>query len=326
MNEIERKALSALRFDWAPQHEDVWGPLEAHVNGLNGHVAETVLASFDEAKNSSARSPLGVAILGGAGAGKTHLLHWLCDRVQRDGGYFFLVGLLQGKNFWQNIVHALLSGLQRTMPDGVDQLSMLLQRLSDRVDLTAEISEQITGARPIRPEGLAEFVTALRRLDGHLGRECQHTARALVLLGASDFDAQDVGETYLTSQGEAVPGEWMQWGIRPAVKSAQEIVVEISRLLALTGPSLLAVDQIDTLIAQSKKSGESYHGESADAEQGPLMEQVGVGLMELRETMNRTLTVVACFNSTWREISRGSVGSVRARFRVELRLERIRSV
>ena len=47
-----------------------------------------------------------------------------------------------------------------------------------------------------------------------------------------------------------------------APRSAQQIVQEISWLLALTGPSVIAVDQIDTLIAQSVATGDALHHRS----------------------------------------------------------------
>jgi hypothetical protein len=324
MKDLERKALSALRFDWAPTYEDVWSPLETHVKGLNDDVAATVLDSFTEAHKSQSRSPLGVAITGRSGAGKTHLLGWLRDQVQHDGGYFFLVGLLQGKDFWQNIVHALLSGLQRPASEG-DQLATMLRRLGAHIDLTPDLTDQIAGVRPITPEGLDQFVRALRRADRQVGRDCQHTARSLVLMCATDFDAQDVGVAYLLSQDETDPAERAKWGISSGRKEAQQVATEMSCLLALTGPSVLAVDQIDTLIAQSARTTDERDDRTADADQDLLMEQIGGGLMELREKMHRTLTVVACFASTWQQIGRRAVGSVSARFRDATHLARIPS-
>jgi hypothetical protein len=341
MNEIEHKALSALSsFDWAMTYEDVWAPLEGHIEALNGGVADYVLESFAETAKSRGRSPLGVAIIGQRGAGKTHLIGSIRGQVQLGGGYFFLVGLLQGRDFWQNIVHALLSGLRRPGPEVGDQLTILLQRLGGRVGLNASAQAQVTGAQPFTRKGLEEFVAALRRKDRHLGQECQHTARALALFGAGDFAAQDIGEGYLTSQGEAEPGEWAAWGLRPPVKAPQQIAAELSRLLALTGPSLLAVDQVDTLIAQSGKSTDvptpvtisdtaadvqTHARQAFTPEQDLLVEQIGSGLMDLREVMHRTLTVVACFDSSWQLIRTRAIGSATDRFRTARRLERIPS-
>ena len=72
----------------------------------------------------------------------------------------------------------------------------------------------------------------------------------------------------------------------PAVRtSPQQIVQDISRLLALTGPTVIAVDQIDTLIAQSVQprcSTRTPGGRTPGAGRGA--DQIADGLMALRES------------------------------------------
>src|SRR5690606_27973710 len=109
-------------------------------------------------------------------------------------------------------------------------------------------------------------------------RQCRDTLRALVLRASADFTAQDIGEAYLTSGIEETPGEWASWGIRQVNKSPQEIVRDISRLLALTGPSVIAVDQIDMLVAQC--GIRSMHADQ-DWRGVLLIEHVAHGLMSL---------------------------------------------
>jgi hypothetical protein len=147
------------------------------------------------------------------------------------------------------------------------------------------------------------------------------------MLNASDFPAPDIGEAYLTSQEETELGEWAAWGLRPPVKSAHEICAELSRLFAATGPSVLAVDQIDTLIAQSASgadlrleadrtvvTNEPVITGTSVPEQDLLIEEIGNGLMEARQVMRRTLIVVACFSTTWELIRQRAVASVADRF------------
>ena len=314
MKDIERRALMGLTFNWAPTREDVWQPQAVHVDALNDVAEQRILASFAETKVATG-CPMGVALLGQQGAGKTHLLQWARERVQHEGGYFFIVGLLQGKDFWQNITHSLLDDLGRKNTDGVDQATVLLRRLALRAGTTPAVTGEITGSRPLTKVGLERFVGDVRVVDRRLGLECQDTLRALVMVNADDTQAQDVGEAYLTSQGEAFEGEFAHWGIRSTDKGAQQIVSEISRLLAHTGPTLLAVDQIDTLVAQMPATGERP-GEGREA----LLEQIGHGVMGLRETLRSTLVVVACFYRVWQTlVEQAAVGSVGDRFH-EVRL------
>jgi len=209
MDDLERKALENLRFDWAPTPEDVWNQTTPHVEGLNDGALKTVMAAYEDAKASRGPSPLGVAITGQQGSGKTHMLGAVRAEVQRRGGYFFLVSLLHG-DFWQNIVHALRAGLHYPGLNGEKQLTVALTRLANQLDLPDEARRQILSEAPLTRWALDEVVHALGKLDPLRGHECRHTARALILLASRDLSASEVGESYLISETEAVPGERQQ--------------------------------------------------------------------------------------------------------------------
>ena len=72
-----------------------------------------------------------------------------------------------------------------------------------------------------------------------------------VLLGANDLDVQDIGQAYLNSTEDVDDTGRRQWAIGVSTLTPQECVRDISRLVALAGPAVLAIDQIDTLLAQS---------------------------------------------------------------------------
>lgn len=99
---------------------------------------------------------------------------------------------------------------------------------------------------------------------------------------------------------------------------------QTSRLLALTGPTIIAVDQLDGLFAQSTGSIlRSGHSDEQGIREtlGPVAE----GLLQLRESTARTLTVAACLPDTWTLIKTGAAGPVADRFREISILERIPS-
>src|SRR5262245_1611920 len=121
MNEVERRALQELRFEWAPMQEDVWAGPDVHVEGLNGAAADGIMVAFRTAKLSPAANPLGIVLEGQPGVGKTHLLSWIRRRVQEESGYFFLLGVPQG-NFWDCLIQALLDGFARPAGRFPDQL------------------------------------------------------------------------------------------------------------------------------------------------------------------------------------------------------------
>jgi hypothetical protein len=127
----QRTALKALRQVNSALHADnVWAPAPYHVAGLHRDVEQSVLSGISTAKKGMAESPLGIVIQGQKGAGKTHLLGWVRRQVQEADGYFFLVGLMQGIEFWDSTALAVVQGLTRIHARGATQLAVFLRRLA----------------------------------------------------------------------------------------------------------------------------------------------------------------------------------------------------
>ncbi|NKE62873.1 ATP-binding protein [Lentzea sp. PSKA42] len=304
MTPEERKALAALRFNWALTPDDVWGGAQFHVEGLHTEVEKAVVAGLEDAQRSTGSSPIGLVIQGQKGVGKTHLLGWVRERVQETGGYFFLVKLMEGNAFWTNTANAIIEGLVRPGAGGRSQVAQFLDRLSSSTGTSVT--------------NLDEFVGSVRRLDRAVWQGCQDTLRALVLFASPDDRVSNIGDDYLSGMPETNPGDREARGIRPHPKQPQEIVGEVSKLLALTGPMVVAVDQIDQLVAVSTRAT----GESS-AEDDKLFALVGEGLMSLRDNTSRTLSVVACLPHTWELLRSKAVDTVADRFRTERPLSEI---
>ncbi|MEU6411829.1 DUF87 domain-containing protein [Microbispora sp. NPDC046933] len=313
MTSDELDALRALRFNYTRVADDVWRPLPFHVEGLHRDAAQVILNGLLEAEESVAASPIGVAIQGQRGTGKTHLLGWVRQKVHEEDAYFFLVSLLDAKDFWESVLLSMLDSLSRPMAGDGSQLKELLWRLCVLADVPQAARGPIIGDAPLSRADLDAFINALRRYDSHAGRDVQDTARALTLRASHDLAAQDVGDAYLISAPQGEPGERAGWGFRTVEKTPQEIVHDLSRLLALTGPSVIAVDQVDTLIAQSSALTEG--GSAEDPEHRRALERVAGGLMTLREVTRRTLTVLSCLPQTWALIERHATDTVQDRFR-----------
>jgi len=335
MKETEREALAELTaINWALSRDGVWEEPKPHIAGLNGQALRTVMAGFDLAKASAAESPIGVVVTGRPGSGKTHLVATVRSRVVAAGGYFFALDLRHERAFWQRVVHDVLSGLLRPGTGGVRQGKILRQRLSQRLDLPESLHRQLVGQdRPTR-SGLDAMVEALDRVDPQLAFECGHTLRAVALLASSSVTAREVGTAYLSAEDEAVAGERAEWGIRAASRKPHETVGELFRLIALTGPSVIALDQLDTLIMQSDRATDAATSERLDDAPATAsdsiglarresFEDVGSGLMELREVTRRALVLVACMDPIWQGIADYAPGSVEQRFRRAEQLDTI---
>jgi hypothetical protein len=240
IDQDERRALTALLSpDRAANRDDAWTDLDAHLDELHEEAAGAVRRALEEAAARRTGSPPGLVVAGEPGSGKTHLLRWAREAVQQQEGYFFLVG---DHSSWPGFVRTFLQGLRLSGHYRHTQLAMFLERLSERAELPSALHRRIRGQAPLTPEALDAFVTGVRTADPEAGRDCRLTLRALVLLAAADPGIAELGESWLLSRPE--PGAADQWALPRIGKSEQDIAVEISRLLALTGPSMLAADGI----------------------------------------------------------------------------------
>ncbi|MDT3440944.1 helicase HerA domain-containing protein [Pseudofrankia sp. BMG5.37] len=343
----ERDAFAALNLNWIRTADGVWTPSPVHVDGLHADTVRSLLDAIRDAAASPEDNPPGLVVQGQAGAGKTHLLGWVREQVHEAGGYFFLVGPLGGAApFWESVIGAIVDGLTRPAEGGQTQLRLFLRRLADVVGASPSIVGAVTGRIPLEPVHLKDFVVALRSYDRRLGGDCQDTLRALVLFGSDDLDDEDVGRGYLQSMEEQFPNERAERGMRSPAKPATEIVRELSRLLAITGPTVIAVDQIDTATAETHLPHDhpdpadapnddapgprgpggpgSQGGQGALSGQGgpggpwvsPIVNEVADGLLGLRDLTTRTLCLLACLPITWDLVATQAVRSVRDRFRV----------
>ena len=110
--------LSALTFNYTEGADDVWRRSPFHVEGLHGASTKIILDGLAQATSRPDTSPIGVVVQGQRGTGKTHLLGWVRERAQREGGYFVLVGLLDARSFWESVVVSILDSLARPRHDG----------------------------------------------------------------------------------------------------------------------------------------------------------------------------------------------------------------
>src|ERR1700761_2451970 len=310
-------ALAALTFNWTRTLNDVWAPAPFHVEGLHAEVSQDIRRAIAEADTGNA-NPLGLVIQGQRGVGKTHLLGWTREQVQRAGGFFFLVGDLSAKAFWEELLGCVVEQLL-PLPDGSrDQLHALLTGLADRVGLDPVIRDAMTGQVAPTPVTLRVFIRELRRVDPRIGLICQDTARALVLLASPDQDDQDVGYYFMTGN-EVSLEDRRHWGINATRSIPRLLITELSRLFALTGPTVIAIDQIDALIDELV-----FQPDDAPPRSRALAD-MATGLMTLRDRSFRTLTIVSCLPESWNAIRDYGTDTVADRFRAPRQLQNIPS-
>ena len=324
MNEDERRALRKLRFDSAQTPAGVWKSSRYHVSELHVEAIGQIADGLEDAEACVDDSPLGVVVQGAAGAGKTHLLGTAREFTQRKGGYFSLIELSDSVPFWQGAAEALRWDLLRPGAGKRTQLHDFLDRLATLVTVPADVREIVLGERSgLTRRVLGLFVDAVRRYDGMLGLAAQDTLRALILMGSNDFAAQDVGHSHLQIGVSADPDARTEWGLTQPSKAPVQVVRDISCLLALTGPTVIAIDQLDGLFARTSTS--TVHDGPNDDEFRSALGAIADGLLTLRQVTRRAVTVITCLPDIWVLIKEHAAGPVPHRFRETYTLDRIPS-
>ena len=311
MSEAELKALEALTFNWTSALEDVWSSSPFHVEGLHPEAARLIRRGIREADAGAERRPLGLPLQGERGVGKTHLLGWAREQVQGEGGYFFLLGDLTRKTFWEEARSSFVQQLL-PLPDGSrNQIGRLLGDLADRAGLDKPVRDVVTGDEAPSVADVKAFVAALRKLNSALPPPSLDTARALVLLASPQGEQQETGYYYLVG-GDIDADERGRWGFRSRTKDARYVINQLSEILALSGPAVVAVDQIDALIDHVNKH-----------EDASVVAEVATGLMSLRDTTRRTFTIISCLPESWDYVRNQAVASVEDRFRPPCQIQNI---
>jgi hypothetical protein len=316
MIEQQRQALAQIRFNSVEAPDDVWLPSAYHVDGLHERAEKRLRAGIQDAKRSKGTSPIGLSLQGRKGVGKTHLLGTVRRAVQAEGGYFFLVEVSTGPAFWEDVAEALRGDLLRPADDGTLPLVALLDRLAAAAGLPPATADALAGRTEVHRDQVEALLTALKRVSPQVARESSDVLRALVLYAADDSTVSQVGQDYLSGSVEQ-PDDGTTpirgtWGLPAAAASHRAIVSGLSRVLALTGPSVIAVDQLDSLVDEASLAAAGSRIDDPDLEQEIVL--IAGGLMQLRDATRRTLSVVSCLPSTWNLLHAVATDTVVDRF------------
>ncbi|MCO8277068.1 ATP-binding protein [Actinoplanes sp. TRM 88003] len=299
----ELAALDAVNLSPVLTSEEVWASLEPHhVGSLHSTVSRRLSRSITLLAQRN--TPTISVLQGDRGSGKTHLLGWARQEIQRQGGFFFYMKLVAGQDFWTSATGSLIDSLYRKEDGGQDQLLYLLGVLTRDAGIDVQHRAAILGELTLTRAAVDAFVDGIRRLDRQVGNEAADTARALALL-ASYGDAVEHGKAYLADDPGAVETR-AEWGLSGRRRPAQLLLRDLTRLFALAGPLVFAFDQLDDLVRASDTSLASpANRESRIAQR--MSGDIASGLMDLREETRRTLMIVACQEDSWQKISRAAV-------------------
>ena len=82
--------------------------------------------------------------------------------------------------------------------------------------------------------------------------------------------------------------------------------------MSLGGPTMIAVDQIDSIISMGNIA--EAGGGDIQAKARAVFELLAGGLMDLRDQTRRSMTVLSCYAESWDIVATKALGSVSDRF------------
>lgn len=321
-------ALAALRkvnFDWTAHIDEIWVDQIHETEQLQSVIRAELEDYLDDLQDSSsASSPLGVPLLGPAGSGKTHLLGVLRRQALARKMYFILVDMTDVADFWETVSLGYLRSLQQPLADGRRQVDHWLDRMLTLFGQKVRKGHDIPRQRPPGLINRAEELIGEVRLK-HRAEVQEHVdvLRALILFACDHADINDLGYKWL--QGLVIDDEELGiYGFRQKHQSPSRIVRGISWLLSLTGSTVLALDQLDAIVAEHELArGESATDTSSEQQRRSLaiIQGIASGLLELRDLTRRTLSIVSSLEATWDILDNQATVSMADRFDSKLLLK-----
>ena len=291
-------ALDALRrvdFDWVRTLDSVWLDLEP-TGGPNDALPARIVADLhEEAPGRTARA-MGRVLVGPSGVGKTHLVGQLRREAWRSGGWFVMLDVLGLTEFWRSAALSFLTALLHQMPDGRRQSDAVLAGVARQFKVESQVEEAFNTPDVDARRIVALLVKALMSVDMGSALKHQDVFRALCLLRSNDFGAVGLAHAWLQGY-DADPVARAELGFLRPPPTPKELVEGMSWIMSLSGPVLVAVDQIDGVIDASHLGG----GDEFAGRQG-LAEVLAAGLLELHDVRHRGMTVIACLEESWERL------------------------
>jgi ABC-type transporter Mla maintaining outer membrane lipid asymmetry ATPase subunit MlaF len=316
--EADLNLLKAVNFDWVMHMKSVWRDSEYDIAALHQEQRTRIIHELEKIKaTGDSNSPLGMVLIGEGGAGKTHLLSEIRRYSLSQGFGFILVDMTDVHDFWKTVVQGYVSSLQESIADGVLQFQQLIEFLICYTNVQISM-EQLTQADSFQlNQYIKSILSALSRMNRAATIKYQDIVRALILLNSDEISIQSAGYNLL--QGLGLEEEYRSsFGFSlNAAPHPSEIVEGLSWLMSLQGPSVLAFDQLDSIVTQHHfAAGSGGYAELSEEQQvsRAIIEGIGGGFTALRDKAVRTLTLVSCLEATWEILRTEAVSTFQARF------------
>jgi len=306
-----RRALEALlKLDLTVQFTDVWRDADVNVDLHNRKAATDLQRGLRDAEQLRNTNALGLVIHGDPGSGKTHLVREGRMALERGGGLFVQLDINRSDDFTTAALLSFLFSLTEGTGERGQQIQQLLLKLLDQTDLTEEFKWNIKDNNP-NPKAVEAAVAAVHAAFGYLDGAARDVVRALCLLSSRHPDHLGIAEDWLSCRTESTDGKRTQWGIHPTARQPREVLLALTKVVALVGPILFCIDQIDEMV---RKAELNTFGDSSEKDLDGRLSNLAAGLMDFIEQSRRTLVVVSCLHGSWSRLEKATLTSVPGRF------------
>src|SRR6478735_6429803 len=322
-------ALAEADFQWTTHIDSVWRDPPADIPELQFSAREQIRQRIARLQqNPEQASPLGIPLVGTGGSGKTHLLSSVRHQAFAQRQYFVFVDMTDVRDFWETVLQGYMRSLDQRQ-DGEPQFARLLKALIKKLGASTTYEQLVTARPPALMNRCNELVRSLAQQYRTEAREHQDVLRALALIASDDLDIQDRGYQWLQSMGVG-EDEGFRHDFSSPQKRPQQIIRGLSWLMSLDAPTVLALDQLDAIVAEhnlaSANSTPSQEGQPDDPRQLAslaIIQGIAGGLSALRDVTRRTLIVVSNLEATWHVLHARTSVTMRDRFETPLLLKPI---
>ncbi|MEU5152938.1 ATP-binding protein [Glycomyces sp. NPDC021274] len=316
MTPEEHRTLDLLKLDYTVHRGAIWSDTKAHVSMHNSKTYEYLLRGLDRATRSHYTSVPGAVIYGDDGSGKTHQLRQLRMHTTERNGFFIQFDADSSGEFETAVLRSYHESLTKRINQDQSQLHAFLQQFFSLISVPEPDKMPVLDGAPT-PEAVEAIVDAACAKFNELDDISRDAIRVLCLRTSDSNKDRVVADAWLSARGARRRGERTKWMIDTAQHSARDTVLAIARVLALCGPTLFAIDQVDSLVKEFK-------GQVNEADRDRSrrrLSDLANGLMNFNEYSPRTFTVVSCLPSSWVQLQAFGVKSMDGRFDSARRLD-----
>ncbi len=321
-------ALRAINYDWTMHLRSVWSDPPFDSPELHAALRQEFQERLDEFKESSeSNSPLGWLVVGAAGSGKTHWLS-ICRRQAVDRGIgFVLVDMTGVRDFWSTVLQGFIDSLQQEYAPGKFQQEILLAKFLELFRITSSSKDKepiptevaLKRLPKLQGEKLSKMISmaidVIRRKHPSEALKHNDVIRAVFAIASHDSSIAAAGLSWLN--GNTVDEEMRTLlGFTRPQEEPRKIVQALSWMMSLCGPTVLAFDQLDPIVAELDPAAQADGREQEVQKLRALsiIQEIANGLGAIRDNCYKTLALVSCLETTIAALRRYTLQSWQDRF------------